>query len=208
MDTNNTQNKILIVSATSTEIEPLRLALKPEKRIANRLSSYKYNNLFVDILLTGVGMVSTAFYLGKTFSNRSYTMALNFGIAGCFDKSMVLGSIVNITEDCLVEMGAEDGADFLSAVETGLMKEEEYIIKNTSKIDNPVLDRIPVVNGITVNTVHGNIENINKIKTKYNPVAESMEGGAFLNACLTDKIPCAQVRAVSNHVERDRKSVV
>jgi futalosine hydrolase len=61
------------------------------------------------------------------------------------------------------------------------------------------------VKGITVNTVHGNSASIKKVKKKFNPDIESMEGAAFFFACQNEKIPCLQIRAISNYVEKRNK---
>ena len=44
------------------------------------------------------------------------------------------------------------------------------------------------------------------MKALYNPDVESMEGAAFMYACLTFGQPFAQVRAVSNVVERRNRA--
>lgn len=215
--------KILIVSATHGEIAPLLafLGLKSEKKqeIGKRVDEtrprlyipYSFNGLSVDVLITGVGMALTAFWLGKTLSksNRKgcnyYDLALNFGIAGCLDRNIEIGSVVNITEDSFADMGAEDGKEFLSLVDLGLAAPEQFSFKNNFVMDNSVLNKLPKVRGITVNTVHGTVQSINKVREIYNPSTESMEGAAFLLACLNEKIPCAQIRAVSNYVEKRNK---
>ena len=61
---------------------------------------------------------------------------------------------------------------------------------------------LPAVSGITVNTVHGNERSIAAVVQRFKPQVESMEGAAFMYACLIHERPFAQVRAVSNVVER------
>jgi futalosine hydrolase len=61
---------------------------------------------------------------------------------------------------------------------------------------------LPAVSGITVNTSHGSERTIAGIVRRFNPQVESMEGAAFMCACLMNGVPFAQVRAVSNVVER------
>ena len=56
--------------------------------------------------------------------------------------------------------------------------------------------------GITVNTVHGRECSIADVVARVVPQVESMEGAAFMYACLIHEVPFAQVRAVSNRVER------
>ena len=60
--------------------------------------------------------------------------------------------------------------------------------------------------GITVNTIHGNTRNIEKIRLQCDPDTESMEGAAFFYACLSAGVQGVQVRSVSNFVEERDKS--
>jgi futalosine hydrolase len=55
---------------------------------------------------------------------------------------------------------------------------------------------------ITVNTVHGNEPSIKKLADRLQPQLESMEGAAFFYACRQADVPCLQIRAVSNYVEK------
>jgi futalosine hydrolase len=66
---------------------------------------------------------------------------------------------------------------------------------------NVALTRLPAVNGITVNTVHGNLRSLAMAAERFTPRVESMEGAAFMYACLINNLKFAQVRAVSNVVE-------
>ena len=58
------------------------------------------------------------------------------------------------------------------------------------------------MSAITVNTVHGSERSIAAVVARCAPQVESMEGAAFMFACQMHGVPCAQVRAVSNVVER------
>ena len=80
-------------------------------------------------------------------------------------------------------------------------------IRNVTRPINPVLEQLPEVDGITVNTVHGNQQSIAAIRARCAPHVESMEGAAFLYSCLIRHLPCAEVRAVSNVVEHRNRSV-
>jgi len=68
------------------------------------------------------------------------------------------------------------------------------------------LQNLKQVTGITSNTIHGEINSILQIKELFHPDIETMGGAAFLYGCLFEKIPCAQVRAISNFVEERDKS--
>src|SRR5206468_11488946 len=67
---------------------------------------------------------------------------------------------------------------------------------------NELLCNLPAVSGITVNTVHGNERSIAAIARRFSPQVESMEGAAYMHACLISQVPFAQVRAVANIVEK------
>jgi len=54
--------------------------------------------------------------------------------------------------------------------------------------------------------VHGNEDSIAAIRRRQKPQIESMEGAAFMYACIIHKVPFAQVRAVSNVVERRNRA--
>jgi len=73
---------------------------------------------------------------------------------------------------------------------------------NATPPANAALRALPAAAGVTVNTVHGKDGSIAAILQRFHPQIESMEGAAFMYACLIQEVPCAQVRAVSNIVER------
>ena len=194
--------KILLVSATEKEISPLLATMGIKNYVGDHLRICKHKDNDVDVLVTGIGMTAAAFWLGKILSNQ-YDMAINFGLAGSFNQDLKIGSVVNIVQEHFAELGAEDGEKFLSLSEIGLSGISEVV--NETKISNKVLEEIPMVCGITVNKVHGNEKSIEKIFSKFHPNTESMEGAAFLFACAYEKIPCAQIRAISNFVEKRNK---
>lgn len=154
-----------------------------------------------DILITGVGMTATAFALGQHL-NTSYGLVLNIGIAGSFDKTIALGSLVNITSDTFSELGAEDGENFISINDLGFGK-SGYVSNFIS--ENDLIKNLPIVNGITVNKVHGNIKNINLTLEKFKVKTESMEGAAVFYACEQMSIPALQIRSISNYIEQRNK---
>jgi futalosine hydrolase len=202
--------KILIVSATYLEIEPLLLQFSFEKEVNQKLKRYSYNNHEIDVLVPGVGMTCTAYWMGKTLNSKLYDVAINLGLAGSFDDNLTIGETVHITSDQISELGAEDGDSFLSLIDMDLIEDEDYLLnhgkmKNTIPIQNQVIDSLEKVNGITVNTTHGAAISIQKIQELFQPQVESMEGAAFFYACLLEGITCTQIRTISNKVEKRNK---
>jgi futalosine hydrolase len=192
---------ILIVTATELEVNPLLLQFTFRQEIYPELINYSYKNHQIDVLVTGVGMTSTAFLMGKTLNTKEYDIAINLGIAGSFNDNIKIGETVHIISDEIAELGAEDDNQFLSLKDMKLSKFESGY-KNITPINNSIISSLKKVNGITVNTVHGNEKSIEKIKNRLNPDIESMEGAAFFHACLSENTLCAQIRTISNKVEK------
>ena len=185
--------RILIVAATATEIAPLQQ--RPD----------------VEILTTGVGVVAAAARTSGALARTRYDLALNLGICGSFDPALSPGTVVHVVSDGMPELGAEDGEAFLSIEELGLLRGDAPPFSNGRLVNaavpaNPALKCLPAVHGITVNTVHGNERSIAETVRRFAPQVESMEGAGFMYACLIHAVPFAQVRAVSNMVERRNRS--
>jgi futalosine hydrolase len=150
-------------------------------------------------------MVATAAWTSRALAAEHFDLALNLGVCGSFNPSLVPGTVVHVATDRIAELGAEDGDDFLTIHQLQLLGENEFPFERGLLVNNapplPLADLRPV-NGITVNTVHGSERSIEAVRERYHPDVESMEGAAFLYASLIAGVPSAQVRAVSNLVER------
>lgn len=181
---------ILLVAATHSEIEPA---------ITYFNSSNNNRNVTITTLLSGVGMVATAYSLGRLFAEKQFDLAINAGIAGAFDRSLKPGETVLVKVDCFAELGAEDGENFISIDALGFGKAG---VKPELLFEHQSISSLKKVFGITVNKVHGNDETIYHTSMRLNPQIESMEGAAFFYACNQTKISCLQLRAISNYVER------
>jgi futalosine hydrolase len=195
---------ILIVSATSFEVYPLSNVLNiSDPSIGLHQSHSNIFNKNIDILITGVGMVNTAIMLSKNL-HRSYDLIINVGVCGAFTSELTLGQVVNVTEDILSEMGAENGDNFIKFDELGLPGEYKFF--NKINFQNNLLDSLNKVKGITVNTILGNENSIEKTSNLFQPNVESMEGAAFFAACNGLNLNYIQIRAISNYVEKRDKS--
>ena len=187
--------RTLVVAATEPEIAPLLLHRSPD----------------LDVLITGVGMVATAAHCSRALAAGGYGLALNFGVCGSFDPALPPGTVVHVTSDRLPELGAEDGDKFLSIHDLGLLGEHEFPFEGGALVNsrppaNPIIAALPAVSAITVNTVHGSEASIRLVARRLRPQVESMEGAAFMYACLIHDVPFAQIRAVSNVVEKRNRT--
>ena len=161
----------------------------------------------ITIVYTGIGIMSTAYELGRMFMNRRFDLAVNAGICGAYDKSLVPGTVVNVESDCFADLGAEDDHQLLNVFDIGLKPLNEFPFMD-GKIQadrHPATHSLKNVRAITVNKTSGSETTIEILSKKYAPDIESMEGAAFLYACKMNDIPCIQVRAVSNYVEKRNK---
>ena len=167
---------VLIVAATKSEITSDKISDLP-------------------ILITGVGMINTAINLTKELNNNDYDLVINMGVAGCFSDAIKIGDVVEVVEDCFSEMGFEDGESFSEF--------SDFDIKTRYKVEGRTSLR--KVKGITVNTVHGIESSIQNIVERLHPDIESMEGATVFKVCEEMKIPCIQIRSISNKVEKRNK---
>jgi futalosine hydrolase len=184
--------RILVVTATGLEVAPFADTLCDDPRHT------------VELLTTGVGMVATAVRCARALATARYDVALNLGVCGSFDAALGPGTVVHVMRDRLAELGAEDGGAFLTLGELHLDGEDEFV--NPAPPASAALTDLPAVSGITVNTVHGDERSIAGIVQRLQPQVESMEGAAFMSACLLSGVSFAQVRAVSNIVERRNRA--
>ena len=179
---------VLLVAATEAEIAALRPALRGG----------------VDVLVTGVGMVATAARCARALALRRYDLALNIGVCGSFDPALTPGTVVHVVRDRIAELGAEDGDAFLTMADIGFQADTAF--DNAHPPDIEGLRELRSVHGVTVNTVHGRKASIAAVVARFHPHVESMEGAAFMCACADAGVPFAQVRAVSNIVERRNRA--
>ena len=153
------------------------------------------NDKFKDckMLITGIGMVNTSIQLTKELSKNKYNLVINMGVAGSFSQDYIIGDVVEVVEDNFAELGFENGNYF------GQFYDLEIKYNVTAKTN------LQKVKGITVNTVHGNEQSITEIVKRLNPGVETMEGAAVFKVCSEFSVPCMQVRAISNNVEKRNK---
>ena len=185
--------RILVVSATEFEVGSLK------SEVGSLKSDSGLKTLDLELLITGVGMVATAFALGRHLTTNQYDLAINLCIAGSFDRDIALGEVVEVVEDQLSELGAEDGEAFLPIERLGF---GESFFKTDTCLSSYTNQQLKQVAAITVNTVHGHEASIQKLTGRIQPQLESMEGAAFFYACKQAGVPCMQIRAVSNYVEK------
>ncbi|HUR33678.1 MAG TPA: hypothetical protein VM032_07765, partial [Vicinamibacterales bacterium] len=185
--------RILLVAATRAEVTPI-LAAIANPVAHNRVLSGALGTHKIDILLTGVGMVPTAVWCTRALAIGGFDLALNLGVCGSFTPALAPPSVVHVSTDTFPELGAEDGSRFLPLTDLGLLSPDEFPftggrLVNAEPPPLPGLAELPEAAGITVNTVHGDETSIAAVAARCAPDVESMEGAAFMYACLISGIP-------------------
>lgn len=190
--------KLILVSATSFEIEPTLQYLSPG-RLQDDL--FQLGDWQIQVCITGIGMTHTAFALGR-LQGQHFDLAINAGLAGSFED-LKKGTVVSVTSDYFADLGAEDGDQFLTLDQLGFGQAEVYPNKLYA---HSVLRALAQKRGITVNTVHGKQVSIHQLLQRYPAETESMEGAAFFMAANAFDWNCAQIRAISNRVEKRNRA--
>jgi len=197
--------KILLHSASQLEVAPLLEEFKTLEDV-----SFQYNGHEIHVLVSGVGMMATAYHLGKLLATEDFDLALNLGICGSLDRNIDLGQSLLIASDLAIEEGAEAGEKWLSLEDMGLRKPDEFPYQEGLLLADLAEKlafelKIPIKRAVSVNRVLGSEASINKLKQHSTADVVSMEGAAFYYACQNRGLPAVQIRTVSNYVEkRDR----
>ena len=202
--------QLLVVAATELEIKPLLNFLEKEFDKGKFPFHFTKNNLEVHVLITGIGMVATAYHLGVYLSQHQFDLVINAGIAGSYTTSIPIGDVVVVNEEQFADFGVEEAnGNFLSVFDLELVNSHSFPFQG-KKLMNPnpqqFLD-LQVVSGLTVQKVHGFAPSIEVAHKRYHADIETMEGAAFFFACLSQKVPFLAFRAISNFVEpRNRQN--
>jgi len=198
--------RVLVVTATPGEIRPLMEGLGKGVALTDRLTSYRIGSLQLDVIVTGVGMVATTYFLTRLLATQvGYTLAINAGICGSFIDDLAIGEVVIVNKDEFSELGAESSLGFIPLSGLGLTNPDQSPFQNgiihVDDIDCKPFAALRRVSGVTVNTVHGCNESIRKFRLRDTSDIETMEGAAFFYVCRLENLKCVQLRAISNYVE-------
>jgi futalosine hydrolase len=183
--------KILLVAATDFEIAPF---VAQHKAMHN-----------IEILITGIGQLQTTFELTQKLLQNQYDLVLQAGIAGAFDRSIPLGTVVEVESEILYDLSIQDkdGSEF-DFFEAGFLDRNKAPFVDKKLMPQPYWgwkSDLRKVKSITVNKVHGEANAIQKVIESCAPDIENMEGAALFYVCAKLGMPCVQLRAISNYVE-------
>jgi futalosine hydrolase len=188
--------EVLLCAATRFEIEPTIQYLASEN-ITN-----------IDILITGVGLLSATFQITKAVSRKRPQLILQAGIAGTFDSNLQLGSVVLVESETIGDLGVMEQGMFRSVFDMKLVQENDTpwshgSLLNASEILNQ--SKLQKVRSVSINEITTLPSRIEHYKSSLGATVESMEGAALHYVGLMENIPFLQMRSLSNFVgERDK----
>jgi futalosine hydrolase len=184
--------KILVTAATSSELQFI----------------IRTNN--ITVAETGIGIASTVYNLTKLLTSK-YDLVLNIGIAGSFSEKLRMGEVVTVYSETFGDFGVSEKDGFRTCFEANIIPPNMFpytngvlTSENAEKISSEM--SVPLVRGITNNTVSGEKNLIERMKDRFAPEIETMEGAAFFYVCLMENVPFAEIRSISNMVEPRDKS--
>lgn len=189
---------ILVVAATAKEINPF-IELTRTGGINN-----------ADILISGIGLTASTYHLAKQLALKKYDLVIQAGVAGCFDLSIPLGSVLAVKQDAIADQSVIELQKLKTLFDLKLVPEDQYPYKKGWLI-NPNKEvlkktRLKIVKGISVNQISTSKQMIKFYRDEFNPVTESMEGAALHYVCISEDIPFVQIRSISNYIgERNKK---
>jgi futalosine hydrolase len=165
----------------------------------------------VTVALTGVGITSTAYNLAKLLQTK-YDLVINIGIAGSFSEKLNLGDVVTVYSETFGDFGvALPYGGFSTCFEENIVPADMFPFTCGTLISEKAAEisrymSIPLAKGLTNNTVSGEKTVINRMRNKFSPDIETMEGAAFFYVCLCENVPFVEIRSISNMVEPRDKS--
>lgn len=201
--------KAVIVTATVLEVGPFLdrwgIATLPLGELVTGIRE----NSDIGIIRCGVGMMTTAYYLGNLLNRINPELLIQVGVAGSFDIDLDLGQVVTVKDQQYGDCGVLSGGMLwdifdlnLAGLEDGPFGEGRL---SNPKTAYPGTEDLPCVSGVSVNRISTEPEEIELIRMKYRASIESMEGIAFHYSCLDHNVPYIELRGISNYVgERDK----
>ena len=197
------------MSSTGFEVEKITKSFDFLYKRSSSISVYKYKDLNIEVLISGIGIPSTSYYLTKAILNKKYDLVINVGLCGSFNSNIKIGDVVNVIEDEFADVGiTNEDNSFSSLFDEGFIFEDSFPFSKSKLFSNfPISNSfLKEVKGITVNSTSGNEKQINMRIAKFNADVETMEGAIVSYICLIENVKFIQIRSVSNFVEIRNKA--
>ena len=205
---------VILVAATEFEMLPFLNYCKKNLGVYED-HIFTTGDTYIHILITGVGITNTTYYLTRYLTQWSGliaekpTLVVQAGIAGAFDRTLSLGEVVEVSSETWGDLGVtEADGSFTDVFEMGLLSPGEFPYNEGRLLRSgqALSDKLRQVSGLTVNRVSGEAVEITALRSKYPCDIETMEGAAFFQVCLLEKVTFTALRAISNYITPRNKA--
>ncbi len=165
------------------------------------------NGLDIDLLISGAGILPTAWSLGKYLCNH-HGLAIQLGLAGTYRDHIKIGTLVRVKKDVVADFGVWQQHSFEPFTEKPFGFTDAPPFQNGFLLENfpnlPEYLKLPEANAATVSSIIADERAGTPLANYYQADIESMEGAAFFYATAKAQIPALQIRGISNKTaERD-----
>lgn len=192
---------VLVVAATPNEIRPF---LDNVRQNAGLVAGHT-----IDVLLSGVGLTSATYHLTRQVLLKKPQFIIQAGIAGCFARNILLGSVAIVKHDRIADEAVMESGKLKTLFDLRLNSSDKFPYSGGWLInENSILKKLPhtKVKAISANHITTSKKMVEIYREKFNPAIESMEGAALHYVALSEKIPFLQLRAVSNYIGERNKN--
>ncbi|MEP6963724.1 MAG: futalosine hydrolase [Acidobacteriota bacterium] len=150
-------------------------------------------------IVTGVGVANAAHALTKAVESERPDRIILVGIGGAYPNSgLSIGDVVCAESECYGDMGVEAPDGFLDIQTLGFLE---------TTFEMHVFPAPHRGRFVTVSTCSGTDQLSQRIQVRTQGAVENMEGAAIAQIAASYKIPCGEIRGISNFTgNRDRKS--
>ncbi len=207
------KDPLLLVTAT---LQEMRAVLTPFGERADmeltRPMSCRYQGKRFLLLVTGIGPLNAAMFLGRVFGSEVRVRGVvNLGIGGSFDpvRIPVLSKVV-VQEEYWPEIGVrtKTGIDVQTLKRRlgegqGDLIQDRLVLHPEEKarsLDLELPEDWSRVTSLSVAGVTGDAAEAKRIAGAYQVQCENMEGFSLAWACCQEQIPFLEVRSISNKV--------
>jgi futalosine hydrolase len=183
---------ILLCAATETEVQQTKAWIQS-------------NAPEVEVLITGVGLMAATYSLSRYLCTNKPDWIVQAGVAGSLSAKVQACDVVQVSAECVGDLGVEETAGFQNLFVMGLADGNAYPWTN-GKLSNPfAYPGIKSIVGVSINEITTRPEKLIFYRDYLGAEVESMEGAALHYVALNEKIRFLQLRAVSNIAgERDK----
>jgi futalosine hydrolase len=201
---NNLTSHHLITVATELEVKHLQALRNNNSAIRSSLFKIADN---IDCIITGIGQYNTIKAITQHISLYGKpTSLINIGIAGTYNMSAKLTSLVKVKKDIAYDQKVIHNNVIQDWKASGLpTAKSNILIPKKPEYEKKIL--LEEATGLTSDTISNNPERIKQITDIYNPTTETMEGAAFFFVANEFEIPSIQIRSISNYVGETNKSL-